>query len=108
MALYASAGAFFGLADIRLPPQMRPDYGPGRVDTRSGVATVGASPWIVNYNVLLATGDMEACRRVARAVSGRGGGLPRVEAMALPHREGAGGISRERKHAHKSTYGSLF
>ena len=33
--------------------------------------------------------SLAAARRVARAVSARGGGLPAVEAMALPHGDGA-------------------
>ena len=56
-----------------------PDEGPRSANPRRGVVTVGAVPWIVNYNVPLATGDMPAARRVARAVSERGGGLRGVE-----------------------------
>lgn len=55
---------------------------------RLGVAAVGASPWVTNLNVPLATGDLAAARHIARAVSTRGGGLPHVEAMALPHTQG--------------------
>ena len=40
---------------------------------------------MVNYNVLLHTQDMQACRSIAKAVSTRGGGLPAVEAMGLQH-----------------------
>lgn len=55
---------------------------------RFGVAAVGASPWVTNLNVPLATADLQAARRIARAVSARGSGLPHVEAMALPHTQG--------------------
>ena len=61
------------------------DLGAGDFAARSGVACVGAVPWITNYNVGLRGGDLATARRIARAVSERGGGLARVEAMALPH-----------------------
>jgi glutamate formiminotransferase len=63
--------------------------GPSGIDMRHGVAAIGASPWVTNLNVPLATSDLRAARRIARSVSARGGGLPAVEAMALPHAEGA-------------------
>ena len=71
-----------------LPPTCQPDYGPSSIDMRLGVAAIGASPWVTNLNVPLATADLAAARRIARAVSARGGGLPHVEAMALPHTQG--------------------
>jgi glutamate formiminotransferase len=50
---------------------------------------VGATPFIVNFNVLLqGVGDLEVAKRIARAVSERGGGLRSVQAMALQHTEG--------------------
>lgn len=68
--------------------KLHPDYGPSTPQEAAGVACVGAVPWVVNYNVLLATRDLAAATRIAKAVSTRGGGLPAVEAMALPHAEG--------------------
>ena len=50
-----------------------------------GVVLVGAVPWVTNYNIQLHTTDLKAGREIATAVSQRGGGLPDVEAMALPH-----------------------
>ena len=67
-----------------------PDFGPALLDPSHGFAAVGAVPWVVNYNVLLHTQDMQACRSIAKAVSTRGGGLPAVEAMGLQH---VGGMS---------------
>ncbi len=49
---------------------------------------------MVNFNVLLATADMRLARGIARGVSARGGGLPGVEAMALPHQQGAAGMQK--------------
>jgi glutamate formiminotransferase len=84
----AQRGRFEGSGDVVLPGSLRPDYGPAQVDPSRGLATVGAVPWVVNYNVLLGSADMAAARAIARAVSGRGGGLRHVEAMALPHEAG--------------------
>lgn len=64
---------------------VRPCFGPGVSSAASGVCCIGAIPLIINYNVLLRTDDLMSMRRIARAVSERGGGLPAVQAMALRH-----------------------
>ena len=75
------------------------DYGPSDVPEREGFGMVGAGPWVCNYNVPLAftfadegldaetrmTRAMAFGRAVAKRVSARGGGLPSVQSMALPH-----------------------
>ncbi|KAL4457779.1 hypothetical protein ABPG75_012644 [Micractinium tetrahymenae] len=71
-----------------VPLPVAPCFGPLTAPARSGVCCVGASPWIVNYNVLLHAKDMAAAAAIARAVSERGGGLPAVQAMALRHEDG--------------------
>jgi hypothetical protein len=71
-----------------LPP---PDLGPAVVPARSGMCCVGATPWVVNFNVLLESEDLDLGRELAAAVSERRGGLPGVQAMALRHEDGEGG-----------------
>ena len=83
----ANAGQWAGLSP-KLPDSIRPDFGPGAVDARHGVVPIGATPWITNFNVLLDTSDMPAAKRLARALSARGGGIAGVEAMALAHSSG--------------------
>lgn len=68
------------------------DFGPSEVSPEAGIVMLGATPWICNYNVPISIdlpcdveNMMKAARRVARNVSERGGGLPAVQAMALPH-----------------------
>jgi len=68
-----------------------PDAGPLTASAAAGVVTVGAVPWVTNFNVPLYTDDMAAARAVARAVSTRGGGLPGVE-VSLP--QGCAGKAR--------------
>ncbi|WIA12498.1 hypothetical protein OEZ85_012531 [Tetradesmus obliquus] len=65
-----------------------PDAGPSSAPPAAGVVTLGAVPWVVNFNVPLFTADRAAAAAVARAVSTRGGGLKGVEAMALQHGPG--------------------
>ncbi|KAF4389350.1 hypothetical protein G4B88_006409 [Cannabis sativa] len=48
-----------------------------------GVIVIGATRWVDNYNVPVFCTDLLAIRRIAKGVSGRGGGLPWVQAMAL-------------------------
>ena len=87
-AVILHAGLYSGASLIRLPEGLQPDFGPTALDPRHGFAAVGAVPWVVNYNVLLHTEDMQACRSIAKAISTKGGGLPSVEAMALQHDKG--------------------
>merc|ERR1719265_125789 len=71
-----------------------PDFGPPEVDPRLGVVTIGAVPWIHNYNLLVTSAAlpqselMSRCRQIARSVSTRGGGPQAVETMALLHERG--------------------
>lgn len=52
-----------------------------------GVIVIGATRWVDNYNVPVFSTDIAAVRRIAKHVSGKGGGLPSVQAMALAHGE---------------------
>ena len=62
-----------------------PDEGPVHVTRARGVTLIGASPWVENYNVPVLSTDVPTVRRIARLVSGRGGGLPTVQALGLVH-----------------------
>ncbi|KAI3951646.1 hypothetical protein MKW92_020351 [Papaver armeniacum] len=66
---------------------MKPDEGPNQATPTKGVVVVGATQWVDNYNVPIFTNNIAAVRRISRRVSGRGGGLPSVQAMALAHGE---------------------
>lgn len=75
-----------GLTSESLP--LIPDAGPAQVSKPKGVVVIGATRWVDNYNVPVFSTDIEAVRRIAKQVSGRGGGLPSVQAMALAHEAG--------------------
>lgn len=56
-----------------------PDAGPYAATEAAGIVTVGAVPWVTNFNIPLYTNDMAAAKAVARGVATKGGGLPGVE-----------------------------
>jgi glutamate formiminotransferase / 5-formyltetrahydrofolate cyclo-ligase len=57
-----------------------PDFGPPRMHRRAGAVAVGARPFLIAYNINLASEDVEIAKRIARRVRESGGGLPRVQA----------------------------
>jgi glutamate formiminotransferase len=57
-----------------------PDAGPGRLHPSAGAVAVGARPFLIAYNINLASDDVEHAKRIARRVRESGGGLPRLQA----------------------------
>ncbi|XP_059660986.1 uncharacterized protein LOC132307286 [Cornus florida] len=74
-----------GPRSVCLP--LKPDKGPVQAVQGKGVVVIGATRWVDNYNIPVFSTDIAAVRRIAKRVSGRGGGLPTVQAMALVHGE---------------------
>lgn len=80
--------AFFrrgGLAELarRLESgELRPDFGPPRLDERAGAVIVGARPPLIAFNVNL-RGPVEVAREIAAVVRERDGGFPGVRALGL-------------------------
>ncbi|MBA3796552.1 MAG: glutamate formimidoyltransferase [Chloroflexi bacterium] len=83
------------LADVRRPqyeglksliaedPERAPDFGPNRLHATGGAVAVGARPFLIAYNINLASDDVALAKRIAGAVREKGGGLPRVQALGL-------------------------
>jgi glutamate formiminotransferase len=63
--------------------ELRPDYGPARLDERAGGVIVGARRPLIAFNVNLATDDVEIARAIAALVRERSGGFPGVRALGL-------------------------
>jgi glutamate formiminotransferase len=57
-----------------------PDAGPARLHPSAGAVAVGARPFLIAYNINLASEDVELAKRIARRIRESGGGLPRVQA----------------------------
>ncbi|KAL8233224.1 hypothetical protein R6Q57_003002 [Mikania cordata] len=64
---------------------LEPDEGPTKAVKAKGVVVIGATKWVDNYNVPVFCTDIGVVRRIAKRVSGRGGGLASVQSMALVH-----------------------
>jgi glutamate formiminotransferase / 5-formyltetrahydrofolate cyclo-ligase len=76
-------GQFEGLRDaIVTDPDRAPDFGPARLGS-AGATAVGARPFLVAYNVNLATSDLDLAKKIARTVRESSGGLPAVQALGM-------------------------
>lgn len=62
--------------------ELRPDYGPARLDARAGAVIVGARRPLIALNVDL-RGDLAAARAIAAVIRERDGGFPGVRALGL-------------------------
>ena len=62
--------------------ELKPDYGPPRLDERAGGVIVGARRPLVAFNVEL-RGKLETARELASLVRERDGGFPGVRALGL-------------------------
>jgi glutamate formiminotransferase len=62
--------------------ELAPEFGPARIEERSGAVLVGARRPLIAFNVNL-RGDLEAAREIAAAVRERDGGFPGVRALGL-------------------------
>jgi glutamate formiminotransferase len=73
-------GQYEGLRTQISEPGREPDFGPARTHPTAGAVAVGARPFLIAFNVNLATRDIEVAKRVARRVRESSGGLPKVQA----------------------------
>jgi glutamate formiminotransferase len=77
-------GQYEGLREaIATDPDRRPDFGPARLHPTAGAMAVGARPFLIAWNINLASTDLELAKRIARAVRESSGGLPRVQASGF-------------------------
>ena len=73
-------GQYEGLKNEIEEPGRAPDFGPSRLHPSAGAVAVGARPFLIAYNINLASKDVELAKRIARRVRESGGGLPKVQA----------------------------
>ena len=72
-------GQYEGLKAEIDQPGRAPDFGPAKVHPSAGAVAVGARPFLIAYNINLASEDVELAKRIARRVRESGGGLPKVQ-----------------------------
>jgi len=75
-------GEFEGLESKIASPGGQPDAG-DRAHPSAGAIAIGARPLLIAFNLELASGDLEAARRIARTLRGRDGGLHTLRALGL-------------------------
>jgi glutamate formiminotransferase len=73
-------GQYEGLREEVSQRGREPDAGPGRLHPSAGAVAVGARPFLIAYNINLASDDVDLAKRIARRVRESGGGLPKVQA----------------------------
>jgi glutamate formiminotransferase len=77
-----------GFEELRMAaehdPARAPDLGGPAPHPTAGATAVGVRPFLIAYNVNLATTDLSLARAIARAVRTRDGGLPALRALGLP------------------------
>ncbi len=73
-------GQFEGLKTQIGEPGREPDFGPSKLHPSAGAVAVGARPFLIAYNINLASDDVELAKRIARRIRESSGGLPKVQA----------------------------
>lgn len=80
---YIRRGEYEALkAEIATNPDRAPDFGPKRVGP-AGATVIGARPFLIAYNVNLATSDLQVAKDIARTIREKSGGLPSVKAKGF-------------------------
>jgi glutamate formiminotransferase len=75
-------GEFEDLVQTIGAPHRTPDFGPARVGP-AGAVVVGARPFLVAYNVYLASENVELAKEIARRIRESSGGFPAVQAKGF-------------------------
>lgn len=76
-------GGFESLADRLRDAAWAPDFGPAHPHSTAGATVIGARFFLIAFNALLDTADVDVARAVARRVRESGGGLPALRAMGV-------------------------
>ncbi len=76
-------GQYEGLREEIATRGREPDFGPARTHPRGGATCVGARPFLIAWNVNLASADLDLARRIAHRVRESSGGLPAVQAKGF-------------------------
>jgi len=63
--------------------ELRPVFGPSRLDPRTGAVLIGARPLLIAFNIELDTGDLTDAQEIAAAIRESSGGMRGVQALGL-------------------------
>lgn len=77
-------GEFEGLRDrIGKDPTADPDAGPRRIHPTAGATAIGARPFLVAFNIYLASAEVALAKAIAKQIRTSSGGLPAVQAAGF-------------------------
>ena len=77
-------GEFEGLRElIGKDPDRDPDFGPKAIHATAGATAVGARPFLIAYNLNLATEDVGVAKAIAKEIREKDGGFPGIRAMGF-------------------------
>ena len=68
--------------EIATNPEREPDFGPKKIG-KAGATVIGARPFLIAYNVNLASDDVQIAKDIAKVVREKGGGLPSIKALGF-------------------------
>ncbi len=68
--------------EIAADPTRAPDFGPRRIGN-AGATVIGARPYLIAYNVNLATDNLQIAKDIARTIREKNGGLKSVKAKGF-------------------------
>ncbi|WP_026895157.1 glutamate formimidoyltransferase [Clostridiisalibacter paucivorans] len=80
-------GQYEGMEDKIKEEEWKPDFGPVKLNKKSGVTAIGARMPLIAYNVNLNTNDINIANKIAKAVRGSSGGLRYCKAMGVEIKE---------------------
>lgn len=69
--------------EIASNPDREPDAGPARVHDSAGAIVIGARTFLIAFNVILRSNDIDVARQIARTIRARNGGLPFLKALGF-------------------------
>ena len=68
---------------ITTNPERAPDEGIPAIHDTAGAIAVGARPFLIAFNVVLRSDNLEIARQIAKAIRARNGGLPFLKALGF-------------------------
>lgn len=79
-------GQFEGMKEKVKDPHWTPDFGETIHET-AGITAIGARQFLVAYNVILGTDNLDIARKIGKMVRNSGGGFCKVKAMGIAMEE---------------------
>jgi len=79
-------GQFEKMAEKVKDPQWAPDFG-DTIHPTAGITAIGAREFLVAYNVILGTDNLDVAKKIGKMVRNSGGGFSKVKAMGIAMEE---------------------